>query len=102
MIDPNNILQVDATVIAGVLILLTIKSVMLGTEELKKDASFVAIPFACSAIVALADDLNLPVIMNGIDILLLISVIFAMIGFVYLVVFLKRMTITKSIEPPHK
>lgn len=101
MIDAGIILQVDGTVIAGVLILLTIKSVMSGTE-LKKDAGFVAIPFACSAIVALADDLNLPITMNGSNILLLISVIFAMIGFVYLVVFLKRMTRTNSIEPSDK
>ena len=87
MIDSSNILEVDGTVVAGVLILLTIKPIT-SLKEGRKSAIYVAIPFAVSAIFALSDQMNMPITFMGADILFLISIISTMFGFVYLVVFL--------------
>ena len=97
MIDVNNILQVDGTVIAGILILLTIKSFKGDHNEAftkikltPKDAvAYVILPFSISAIIAVSDAFKVittQTTQTEIDILLILSAIFTVIGFVYLVI----------------
>ncbi|MGI0026365.1 MAG: hypothetical protein ACREAD_00795 [Nitrosopumilaceae archaeon] len=97
MIDVNNILQVNGTVIAGILILLTIKSFKGDHNETftrikitPKDAvAYVIIPFSISAIIAVSDAFKITTTQTnstGIDWLLIGSAIFTVIGFVYLAI----------------
>ena len=100
MIDTNSILQVDGTVIAGVLILLTIRYTR--KEKLTREAGFVPVPFAISAIFGLFDAMYMDVTdqttFTGINIISLLSVAFTMLGFVYLILFLRKIYNTKSDE----
>ena len=97
MIDANNLLQVDGTVIAGIMILLTIKSFKGDHSEAftkikltPKDAvAYVIFPFSISAIIAVSDAFKVTTTQTtqtGIDMLLILSAIFTVIGFVYLVI----------------
>lgn len=54
-VDPIAIIQIDATVITGILILLTITKFVRTTEEfwLPKAVSSIVIPFAISALLAI-------------------------------------------------
>ena len=90
MIDANSLLQIDGVVIAGILILLTIKSFKGEKKEQrtsikltpKQAVAYVILPFAISAISIISGTL-MPFYDTG---SFLIAGIFSIIGFVYLIV----------------
>ena len=90
MIDANNLLQIDGVVIAGILILLTIKSFKGEIKDQrtrikltpKQAAGYVILPFAISAISIIIGTL-IPTYDAG---NFLIASIFSIIGFVYLII----------------
>ena len=90
MIDANSILQVDGTVIAGILILLTIKSFKKDGSELptkikltpKQACGYVIVPFSISAAFMIFGSLVTTFDMTGFQ----LASISTIIGFVYLIV----------------
>lgn len=84
-VDPIAIIQIDATIIAGILILLTITKSIRTTDEfwLPKGVTSIVLPFAASALLAiwqLINDFSPKPEGNFI----LLSLILMFVGFLYL------------------
>lgn len=94
MIESSDILQMDATIIVGILILLTITSYKLSNPEIPKSkklyftpvkaTAFVIIPFSVSAIIELLKNTANPIANNPVmDIL---ELALPIIGFIYIAI----------------
>jgi len=85
------ILQIDATIITGILILLTIAQRRrvrehFTTVSLPKKVATVVVPFTVSAILALVESLDLSIINSALPgLLYLYSIIFMIVGFIYII-----------------
>lgn len=96
-VDSIAIIQIDATVIAGILILLTITKFVRTTEEfwLPKAVSSIVIPFAISALLAiwqLLKDFSTTPEGNFIP----VSLLAMAIGFLYLIVVIFTLSAKKN------
>lgn len=96
-IDTMAIIQIDATIITGILILLTITKSVRTTNEfwLPKGVSSIVIPFAISAILAiwqLLNDMSSKPEGNFIP----ISLVMMLVGFLYLIGVIMKISTKKN------